>query len=220
VSDDVLKELERQAVEEIVAYRSESGRVRVLVSAFSENGRAAAVLMLTPDDVEEVAFARKKDEWDWICAGGGGGISWTSWSPEDETPGGDAVPLVGVLCISGDAPDDAAAVIVEFDGREVEAPVRNGWYMAVFTGVPAGDDDEDLAFQATVRVTRYRTAHGEEHELPVDPRLAEALKIPRPSHGIEPDSFRDPAARGEISKLPNTPVSSSDNEEEDLGEVP
>jgi hypothetical protein len=126
--------------EEAVLQQSPPGAV-VVGSSISPDGKQAVALTILPSATDypmDDIFERVGEGWVGIAGGSGGGIAWTSVS--DGTH--------GVLRFAEEAPTDARAAVIAYEGREYTVPIRGGWFfLAVW----------DTTYTEEPRLLRYET---------------------------------------------------------------
>jgi len=108
------------------------GYARVLATALSPDRDHAVVLLGTNEPPTlypyQVVCGLSEDGWVEEISGNGPGWSTTRDSAEG--------PNVGVATLWDEAPESATAAVVVFEGREHEAPVRNGYFLFAAWEVP------------------------------------------------------------------------------------
>jgi hypothetical protein len=127
-------------LEEAVLAHAPQGAV-VVGASISPDGTHAVALTILPtasnypmDDRFELVESR------WEEAGGGSGCG-ILWSSLDE--GGD----LGVLRYGDEAPDDAMAAWVAYEGREHRVPVRHGHFLFVSWRTSYSEEPRLLRFE-------------------------------------------------------------------------
>lgn len=110
---------------------------RALATAVAPDHSAAVVLLGTNEEPFLHPYTcvcyRENGRWYEACGDGGTGLGWTSVSWR-----GDVEDDLGVLHLSGEAPEGAVEAIVEYGGQKHRVPVTNGYYVFACWDVPSG----------------------------------------------------------------------------------
>jgi hypothetical protein len=115
---------ERVTFEQAVMNQAPPGSVLVGTSV-SPDGQFGASLTLLPsanDYPMDDVFVRTSNGWESFYSGNGCGISWGSVGQRENG---------GVLRYGDEAPEGAAAAVIEYEGAEHRVPVRHGHFLFV-----------------------------------------------------------------------------------------
>jgi hypothetical protein len=117
---------------------------RALAVAYSPDGNHAVVLLGTNEEPYlypyQVVCSLGKSGW--VEGTSSNGPGWSSTSSEGE-------PNVGVATDWDEAPPEATAALVSFEGQEHEVPVQEGYFLFAALNVP--DDIEGRRLPSFVR---------------------------------------------------------------------
>jgi hypothetical protein len=131
---------ELAAFEEAVLAQAPPGSV-VVGSAISPDGRRGVALTTLPSAsgyLMDGLFDRVNNRWTEAGGGSGGGICWTSLDRAGDS---------GVMRYADEAPPDARAALIAYEGREYRVQIREGWFFLAVWDTAFTEEPRVLGFE-------------------------------------------------------------------------